>query len=245
MEKITGGVFSTGELADSLAVTPPLLIPALDYFRRQSDKFLFLTTKSANITPLLETRSTPQVWISFSVNAVRAWELFEEGAPHPEDRVAAAWRLKEAGWRVRVRIDPIIPELGLQPYLETADLVRTLAPERVTLGLLKQFPRRPRIRGLSPWKELQASPNGLKRYPFEVKARVFQELAARLGTAPGLCRETPEFWEKLGWEPAACNCTPESPAARPLAATGAEKIRERGRRGPVPVKVAKENPLNV
>ena len=115
LEKIPAGVFSTGELADSLAITPPLLKPAIEYFRRQKDKFLFLTTKSTNIELLLGMRPTPQVWISFSVNAVKTWELFEKNTPHPDERLAAAWRLKEAGWRVRIRIDPIIPEVGIEP----------------------------------------------------------------------------------------------------------------------------------
>ena len=58
LEKIPAGVFSTGELADSLAITPPLLKPAIEYFRRQRDKFLFLTTKSTNIKGLLGIRPT-------------------------------------------------------------------------------------------------------------------------------------------------------------------------------------------
>jgi len=144
LERIPTGVFSTGELADSLAITPPLLKPAIEYFRRQRAKFLFLTTKSTNIEWLLGIKPTKQVWISFSLNAVRTWELFEKNTPHPDERLAAAWRLKESGWRVRVRIDPIIPEIGIESYKEIVGQVRALAPERVTLGVLKQFPRLPR-----------------------------------------------------------------------------------------------------
>ena len=67
LEKIPTGVFSTGELADSLAITPPLLRPAIEYFRRQTHKFLFLTTKSTNIKLLMGIRPTPQVWISVQI----------------------------------------------------------------------------------------------------------------------------------------------------------------------------------
>jgi spore photoproduct lyase len=208
LAKIPAGVFSTGDLADSLAVAPPLLKPAVAYFRRQTAKFLFLTTKSANLELLLGMKPTPQVWISFSVNAIKTWELFEAQTPHPEARLAAAGRLQAAGWRVRIRIDPVIPEVGLGHYHEIIRQVRALAPERVTLGLLKHFPRRPRGRGAGPGCQLAAAPGGLQRYPAPLKARVFNALAAWLGYQPALCRETPQLWEALGWQPRGCNCTP-------------------------------------
>ncbi|MHB9074487.1 MAG: SPL family radical SAM protein [Desulfobaccales bacterium] len=208
LEKFPIGVFSTGELADSLAVAPPLLKPAIEYFRRQRDKFLFLTTKSTNIEVLLGMRPTPQVWISFSVNAVKTWELFEKNTPHPDERLAAARRLKEAGWRVRIRIDPVIPEAGIGHYREVAQKVSTLAPERVTVGVLKHFPRLPRGRLEGPWKRLAESPNGIKRYPLHLKVSIFNSLAEWLGFQPAICRETPALWEELGWKTNGCNCTP-------------------------------------
>ena len=207
LEKIPTGVFSTGDLADSLAVTPPLLQPAIEYFRRQRDKFLFLTTKSTNIKLLLGMRPTSQVWISFSVNAVRTWELFEKNTPHPDERLAAARRLKEAGWRVRVRIDPIIPEVGLHHCRKIAEKVSALAPERVTVGVLKHFPRLSRCQQERPRKQLAESRNGIKRYPSHVKARIFDSLAEWLGFQPAICRETPGLWEELGWKANGCNCT--------------------------------------
>ncbi len=207
LEKIPTGVFSTGELADSLAVTPPLLQPALEYFRRQRDKFLFLTTKSKNIKMLLGMQPTPQVWISFSVNAVKTWELFEKNTPHPDERLAAAWSLKEAGWRVRIRIDPVIPEVAISHYREVARKVSGLAPERVTVGVLKHFPRLPRCRREGPRKQLAESHNGIKRYPSHLKARIFNSLAEWLGFQPAICRETPGLWEELGWNSNGCNCT--------------------------------------
>ncbi len=208
LEKIPRGVFSTGDLADSLAITPPLLGPALEYFRRQTHKFLFLTTKSKNIKLLLGIRPTPQVWISFSVNAVKTWGLFERNTPHPEERLAAAWRLKEAGWRVKIRIDPIIPEVGIGHYREVARKVSTLAPERVTVGVLKHFPRLPPGQRAAPRRQLAESPNGIKRYPAHLKARIFNSLAEWLGFQPAICRETPGLWEELGWQANGCNCTP-------------------------------------
>jgi spore photoproduct lyase len=241
LAKIPFGVFSTGELADSLAVTPPLLQPALEYFRRQTAKFLFLTTKSTNIQLLLGMRPTSQVWISFSVNAVKAWELFEKNTPHPRERLAAAWRLKEAGWRVRVRIDPIIPEVGLHQYRGIADRVRALAPERVTVGVLKYFPRLPRGQWEGPWRQLAASPNGVKRYPSRLKARIFTSLAEWLGFQPGICRETPGLWEELGWQVNGCNCTPQRTSGGPGADAQAVNHQNNSKGCLLPRMALKEN----
>jgi spore photoproduct lyase len=241
LEKIPTGVFSTGELADSLAVTPPLLPPALEYFRRQTAKFLFLTTKSTNIKLLLGMRPTSQVWISFSVNAVKTWELFEKNTPHPQERLAAARRLKEAGWRVRIRIDPIIPEVGLHHYREIAGQVRGLAPERVTVGVLKHFPRLPRGQRQEPWKQLAASPNGIKRYPSPLKARIFTSLAEWLGFRPGICRETPGLWEELGWQANGCNCTPHGTSGGPGSEAQAVNPQNHGKGGLVTRMAIKEN----
>lgn len=206
LDQITAGVFSTGEGADSLATHPPLLRPAIAYFRRQPEKFLFLTTKSADVSLFLDLEPTPQVWVSFSINAVAAWERFESHTPHPYERLAAARALQEAGWRVRVRIDPIIAEIGVDHYRDIAQKVSLLAPERVTVGTLRKLP------GLFSGKRASAvrhltSPSGVRFYQETMRTEIYRRLADWLGFQPALCRETYELWERLGWEPIACNCT--------------------------------------
>lgn len=207
LDRIPGGVFSSGEWADSLATHPPLLSPAIAYFRRQQDKFLFLTTKSANLSPLLDMEPTAQVWVSFSLNAVPAWERFEHRTPHPYERLEAAQTLQEAGWRVRVRLDPIIQEIGLEHYRDIVERLRRLGPERVTAGTLRKLP------GLPHWPKKPSpeghytAPNGVNHYPAPLRADIYRRLADWLGFRPGLCRETHDLWERLGWEVTDCNCT--------------------------------------
>jgi hypothetical protein len=96
------------------------------------------------------------------------------------------------------------------------------APERVTLGVLKHFPRLPRGRREGLGRELAKSPNGIKRYSTLVKVQVFNTLADWLGFQPALCRETTEVWEEMGWKSNGCNCTPNQiigwpcPEVRPV-----------------------------
>jgi spore photoproduct lyase len=140
LENIPQGVFSTGELADSLAVTPPLLEPALQYFRSQKSRYLLLLTKSTNIKILRNNSATKGVIASFSVNSTPAAKNYEIGAPDPLHRIEAAQELNRLGWRVRIRIDPIIVEAGIDSYKTICQKIAELKAEVVTIGTLRQYP---------------------------------------------------------------------------------------------------------
>jgi DNA repair photolyase len=206
LEKIPSGVFSTGELADSLAIMPPLLKPAIRYFRKQKHKYLLLTTKSININTLLEMEPTPQVWIAFSVNSLDAWLKFELKTPSPYERLEAARALKEKGWRIRIRIDPVIEEVGINDYKDIATRVKDLAPDVVTVGTLRQYPGLFRFEKKAPRKGLQRSHDGRMRYPLNVREDIYTKISEWLGSQPALCKETEELWKNLGWRFHGCNC---------------------------------------
>jgi len=207
LEVAGSGVFSTGELADSLAIVPPLLAPAVEYFRKQKGKFLLLVTKSTNISLLRETEPTPQVIVSFSINSIPAWERFEKKTPHPYKRLKAAEELKKLGWRVRIRIDPIIWEAGLESYRDIAERVRDLAPEVVTVGTLRQYPGLFLYEKRAPKQGLEKAEDGRMRYPVVIRRKIYTTIAEWLGFQPALCKETRAIWKKLKWKFTGCNCT--------------------------------------
>jgi len=207
LEKIPKGVFSTGELADSLAIIPPLLWPALEWFSEQSCRYLLLTTKSTNLKPLLEMEPSNQIIVSFSVNSEEAWRIFEKKTPSPWKRLEAAKKLKELGWRVRIRLDPVILELGVEKYERICKAVAELDPEVITVGTLRHFPGLFRFEKRAPRTGLKKAPDGRMRYPLDVRLRAYEKIAEWLGRIPALCKETTEVWEKLGWKFEVCNCT--------------------------------------
>ncbi len=207
LDKQAAGVFSTGELADSLAVTPPLLKPALDYFERQQNKYLLLLTKSINTAVLLERKPTSQVIVSFSINAPLAARTFELHAPDPIQRLKAAEALKKAGWRIRFRIDPIILDVGLTPYREIARRINDLEPERVTIGSLRQYPGLFRFAKNAPREGLYRAPDGRMRYSEDARKRTYETIASWLSDEPALCKETRSIWRSLGWKFNGCNCS--------------------------------------
>ena len=207
LDKIKHGVFSTGELADSLAIIPPLLENALDYFERQKDKYILLLTKSTSIEILKHRKPSPQIIVSFSVNSVPAAKEYEKGAPDPMKRIESAKELKELGWRIRIRLDPVVLESGLEHYEPICKAIAELAPEVVTVGTLRQYPGLHRFAKEAPRDGLKKAPDGRMRYPTQQRIDTYKQISAWLGFQPALCKESTKMWEELGWEFKNCNCT--------------------------------------
>jgi len=211
-------VLNMGNLSDSLAFESarPVMARLVELFRAEAEAegrrhSLLLVTKggTAECRGLLGLEPCRNVVASFSVNAPEAARTHERGAAPVEDRLQAARDLKAKGWRVRLRIDPMI--LGFD-YAWIIDQVRRLVPERVTLGSLRAEKSLPRYvnNGILSQLEMPDDGKGLARYPREQRLALYrQAVDALAGLCPiGLCEETPDVWEALGLDTAAksCNC---------------------------------------
>ncbi|MCP6756883.1 hypothetical protein NL533_35175, partial [Klebsiella pneumoniae] len=64
---------------------------------------------------------------------------YEIGAPNFERRLEAAYKVQQAGYPVRIRIDPVVPFDGWQSaYADTvARIFQKITPDRITLGTLR------------------------------------------------------------------------------------------------------------
>ncbi|MDR1536344.1 MAG: hypothetical protein LBU64_14870 [Planctomycetota bacterium] len=214
-------VANAGNLSDSLSFESlrPVMRRLIELFRTEAEAkgrphTLLLVTKAglADCAVLLESEPCRNIIVSFSVNSPEATRDHERGAAGIGDRLAAAGRLGRAGWRVRIRIDPMI--LGYD-YAGIAGEVAELRPERVTLGALRADP------GLYPCldEKLRAplvpapalkGKYALARYPFDVRVALYRQAAdiLRPVCSLGLCEETPDVWKALGfdWRHTSCNC---------------------------------------
>jgi len=206
IDKMPGGVFSTGELADSLAIIPPLLPKAIDYFSTQEGKYLLLVTKSVNVDVLRKHKPNNQTILSFSINSVQAADNFEKNAPSPINRLRVAEEMIMRGWRVRIRLDPIILESGINNYELICNMIAELNAERVTIGTLRQYPTLKNFAREAPCSGLKRAKDGRMRYLVEDRIETYREIRSWLGFQPALCKETDEIWEMLGWEFDGCNC---------------------------------------
>ena len=87
----------------------------------------------------MDANAQEQVIVSFSLNSFNVAKRWEKRAPAPKDRIKAAGKLQDAGYTVRIRIDPIVPiENWEKSYKELIDnIFKNFEPERITIGSLR------------------------------------------------------------------------------------------------------------
>lgn len=159
----------------------------------------------------LEHAPCKNIIVSFSVNSPEAARDHESGAAAPADRLAAAAKLQSLGWRVRVRLDPMIKGYDYDGVIRQ---VADLAPERVTLGTLRADPTLlPEVREVDIFRRLEEpEPDSIARYPLAERLAMYGAAvdAMRDRTSIGLCEETEDVWDALGLDRVnkTCNCNP-------------------------------------
>jgi len=214
-----------GELQDGLAFDgaykrlagrslTEMLIPL---FAAQSRHKLLFLTKSVLLRHAKALPPSEQVLFSWSVNAERAAQRWEVGAPSPLRRLEAAKTMKDLGWPVRIRLDPMIPFDGWeQGYSEIIERINDLSPEMVTLGALrasthlsrhaKAFGRDTSVFDLLTTRD----PGGFKRrLPDELHLQMLRFAVERLDRSKvklALCKEHHSLWSALGLDFQGCNC---------------------------------------
>lgn len=206
---IDHGVFSTGELADSLAVLPPLLPSALDYFSQEKNKILLLVTKSINVDILRKRTPNNQIILSFSINSNSVSRELEKKVPDSLLRIQTAQEMINDGWRVRIRLDPLVIGNGFDfnDYQSICDKIAAIKPEMVTIGTLRQYPTLYNFAPNAPRVGMTRADDGRLRYPINQRLEAYKQVASWLGFQPALCKETQEIWDLLGWRFSGCNCT--------------------------------------
>jgi spore photoproduct lyase len=214
----TPEILNTGEIADSLMhenSKEPFSKFIIPLFETQKlHKVLFLS-KSTDVKNLLEIEPHNQAIISFSLNAIPVAKKWEK-APPILKRIEAARKVYQAGYEVRLRIDPMVPiEDWKDSYFQLVDLIfENLAPERITLGSLRGL--QSTINGCSDksWvKYLRESSNWGKKIDFQTRFTMYYEIIEYLKSKynyekVALCKETVKVWNslKMNYQKIRCNC---------------------------------------
>jgi len=230
LESSTPRMLIVGELQDGLAFDSayaavtgrPLTHHLIELFASQRRHRLIFLTKSTLIQHALRLQATPQVVFSWSINAEYPAQRWELGAPPPRRRIAAAMRMKKAGWPVRVRLDPMIPyEDGehrwRDGYASVIEQINELAPEMVTIGALRASSM-----GLATAAKTNGRPTDLFTYlsekdpsnfkyrlPFETQVEMYRFAIDRLDRkriVPALCKEDVSVWKEVGLKFNGCHC---------------------------------------
>ena len=217
-ERFNGGrpaIFNSGELADSL-MNPSFMEKIVDKFEEQSKHKLLILTKfgTRNIGFLIK-KPREQTVCAWSLNAPKVARMWESAAPKVEDRIEAARLVKEAGYKVWIRIDPIFPVEDWKDHYELLLLKlfwKDFKPDRIIIGT---------PRGL--WKTIHyAKKAGVDmswtkyfergektgwgwKLPFNLRREIYifmREKLEDLGYDTdrlSICKETIDMWKSLKW----------------------------------------------
>ncbi|MDR2199408.1 MAG: DNA photolyase [Deltaproteobacteria bacterium] len=216
LEKKTPGSlrYSTGEFADSLLFDREtgLAERLVEIFARQKRAVLELKSKNADVGHLLDLPHKGRSVFSFSVNAPRISLIHESGASPLKERIEAAGRLSDRGWRVGFHFDPVVCFPGWErEYRLTVDSIfRRVDPGSIawiSLGCFRYLPALKKERlALSPdlfTPEFVRAADGKARYPRPLRLKMYRllldALSPRLGpeTIVYLCMESGAVWREL------------------------------------------------
>ena len=215
-------ILNTGELCDSLMTeqsSEPFSELVMPKVLGSKHRLLFLT-KGVHVEHFLKNEWQKNAILSWSINADPVAKRWERGAPPVEERLKVAQSVMEAGYEVRLRIDPIVPIPDWEDaYGRLLDEVFDhLWPERITLGTLRGLASTLAMSVDKSWAiYLSEYSNWGKKTPFELRRQLYKVLVEGLNTfgfeRVGVCKETLKMWRylrQLGLrsEPMICNCLP-------------------------------------
>ncbi len=204
----------TGEHSDSLALDPLLNINkhVIPFFGKLPNAILELKTKSNYIDHLLDLPHNGKTVVSWSVNPsyIVAHEEFKTARLN--ERLEAAYRVSQAGYRVAFHIDPMIHYDGWEAgYTELVEqLIAAVPPEKIawiSLGSLRYIPKlKSIVESRFPKSriflgEFIKGEDGKMRYLKKVRQRMYyvvqrklKKLAPQVTTY--LCMEKPPVWQR-------------------------------------------------
>ena len=211
----------TGEFTDSLLLDPltrvsEFLVP---YFADQPNAVLELKTKTAQVDLLENLEHRGHTIVAWSLNPEEIIATEEAGAAPFEDRLEAARRCQDWGYRLAFHFDPLLAYPGWkQGYREVVErLFSTVEPSAVawiSLGGLRFMPSlKPIIRRRHPTSNILAEEfipgvDGKLRYFRDLRVEMFRHLGNLLNginqnLCVYLCMESEDIWrEALGFTPA-------------------------------------------
>ncbi|MEM7256871.1 MAG: spore photoproduct lyase family protein, partial [Pseudomonadota bacterium] len=110
------GWYFSGYDCDSLAMEPVtgFINYALDRFSQLERSHLEIRTKSTQISSLLHRAPLDNAVIAFSFTPQQTATQHEYKVPSVQKRIAAAVKLQQAGWKIGIRLDPMITSTTFQ-----------------------------------------------------------------------------------------------------------------------------------
>jgi len=188
------------------------------FFKGTKHKVLFLT-KGTFVQRFLENDWQDNAILSWSINAVPVANRYEKRAPSPIQRVAAAKQVYDAGYTVRIRLDPMIPVPDWPKHY--GDIINKILtnfkPERVTLGTLRGLASTIAAAKDKEWVNYLTESSNWGRKPSLETRLAMYEFAIKQFRQHGVrkiavCKDTKQIWSilnkkfGLNYHNMTCNC---------------------------------------
>jgi spore photoproduct lyase len=203
----------TGEIIDSLSLDDLTLYSRklIPLFQKYPDWVLEFKTKSDKIDQFIDIKGSKNIIVSWSINPQYIIQSEEHGTASLDDRLAAAKRCRDQGYKLSFHLDPMIWHHEWQAnYSELIQLILSQFSEEdihvISIGALRFQPeqrllmkQRFGMNSLVNQAEVFPSDNGKYRYDVNIRSQMFQfaykkikELNPKMNVF--LCMETPESW---------------------------------------------------
>lgn len=205
----------TGEITDSLALDPYIGFSreVVPFFAEQPNVLLELKTKSDCVEDLIGLDPKGRVVVSWSMNPQTVIDADEHWTASLEERLSAARRCQEAGYKLGFHFDPIIEYPGWkEDYRAMVERIFSVVDHRrvawLSMGVLRQTPRLKRImrqRFASTrllCGEQVLCPDGKMRYFQPLRVSMYRKMLGWIREASPtvfvyLCMESREVWEQV------------------------------------------------
>ena len=206
----------TGEFSDSLALDNATGVAGrlIPLFAEQENHLLELKTKSAEVDHLLGIKHKEKTVIAWSVNPEKVIKNEEFGAVSLDQRLAAAQKCVQAGYKVAFHFDPVIFYRGWdKDYKEVVDLIFSSIEPRdiawISLGALRYLPEmKDVIEKRFPHSritlgELDVAEDGKLRYFKPIRVEIFRKMHHFIRQHSDdvyvyLCMESRDVWQASG-----------------------------------------------
>ncbi len=203
----------TGEVIDSLSLDEITLYSRklIEFFNQYPNWMLEFKTKSAKVDQFLDVTTKGNTTVSWSINPPAVIESEEHGTARLHERLAAAEKCLQKGFKIAFHIDPMIwhPEWKENYTSLAEELNKKFRAEDVhiiSLGTLRFQPEQRHMMrerfGMNSYvtsAEMFKGEGDKLRYDAALRAEMFQFMIQKMKSLNPkwnifLCMETPETW---------------------------------------------------
>ena len=212
------GLAFEGAYKKALGVTPLELLIPLFKDENPNGHLLIVLSKFTSTSYAEALGPSDNVVFSWSLSLPTISQRYEKKVASLEARLAKAAEMRQAGYRVRFRLDALAPIPGWEEELaEVMSRINEVGPEMLTIGALRAS-NKTALRRAAEANGRDGSifdyiatvdPSGFKhRTEGEFHIRVFQLIKEQIrpGISLGLCKEDATMWQEIGATWQGCHC---------------------------------------